>query len=323
VTSRRQTSLLFLVAVATALLSISIGSVHVDPGKVLNSLVFPTDDTTSLVITQLRLPRTLTAFTVGALLAVAGALLQVLLRNPLADPYILGVSGGASVAMLTAMLLGGVGAWLGGSAIAGSMVSVLLVFGLSRFGRGNAQLRLLLTGVIVAAGWGALISLLLSLSSARQLHGMLFWLMGDLAGSKLPVSAMVVLVLGSAVAWRLARALNLLARGESFAAALGERPARLRTVIYFLASILTATAVSLAGNIGFVGLVVPHLLRLAGTTDHRWLIPQCVLLGGSFLVLADTLARTLVAPQQLPVGVITALVGVPLFLYLLIRSDKQ
>jgi iron complex transport system permease protein len=152
---------------------------------------------------------------------------------------------------------------------------------------------------------------------------MLFWLMGDLAGSELPVSGIIILMLGSAIAWRFARALNLLARGESFAAALGESPARLRTVIYFLASILTATAVSLAGSIGFVGLVVPHLLRLAGNTDHRWLIPQCVLLGGSFLVLADSLARTVVAPQQLPVGVITALVGVPLFLYLLIRSDDQ
>jgi len=247
----------------------------------------------------------------------------VLLRNPLADPYILGVSGGAAVATLAAMLMGMAGAWLGGSAIVGSLVSVLLVFGLSRFGRGNAQLRLLLTGVIVAAGWGALISLLLSISSTRQLHGMLFWLMGDLAGSELPAAGLVVLALGAAIAWRFARALNLLARGESFAAALGESPTRLRTIIYFVASILTATAVSLAGSIGFVGLVVPHLLRLAGNTDHRWLIPQCVLLGGSFLVLADSLARTVVAPQQLPVGVITALVGIPLFLYLLIRSDNQ
>ncbi|KPK10910.1 MAG: ABC transporter permease [Acidithiobacillales bacterium SG8_45] len=321
-TPRGQTALLLLVTAAVALVSISTGSVDIAPGKVFTSLFDSADDPAALVVRELRLPRLLAAFTVGALLAVAGALLQVLLRNPLADPYILGVSGGAAVATLTAMLLGAAGAWLGGSAIVGSLVSVLLVFGLSRYGHGNAQLRLLLTGVIVAAGWGALISLLLSLSSTRQLHGMLFWLMGDLAGTELPIAAIVVLALGSAVAWRFGRALNLLARGESFAAALGENPATLRTVIYFLASILTATAVSLAGSIGFVGLVVPHLLRLAGSTDHRWLIPQCVLLGGSFLVLADTLARTVVAPQQLPVGVITALVGVPLFLYLLIRSDK-
>jgi iron complex transport system permease protein len=322
-TPRGQTVLLLLVAAAIALVSISIGSVDIAVGKVFTSLISTTGDPEALVIRELRLPRMLTAFTVGALLAVAGALLQVLLRNPLADPYILGVSGGAAVATLAAMLLGFAGAWLASSAMVGSLVSVFLVFGLSRFGRGNAQLRLLLTGVIIAAGWGALISLLLSISSARQVHGMLFWLMGDLAGSELPVSGIIILMLGSAIAWRFARALNLLARGESFAAALGESPARLRTVIYFLASILTATAVSLAGSIGFVGLVVPHLLRLAGNTDHRWLIPQCVLLGGSFLVLADSLARTVVAPQQLPVGVITALVGVPLFLYLLIRSDDQ
>ncbi|MCG6975263.1 MAG: iron ABC transporter permease [Acidiferrobacterales bacterium] len=322
-TSRGQTVLLLLVAAAIALLSVSIGSVDIAPGKVFTSLIYSAGDPEALVIQELRLPRMLTAFTVGALLAVSGALLQVLLRNPLADPYILGVSGGAAVATLAAMLMGMAGAWLGGSAIVGSLVSVLLVFGLSRFGRGNAQLRLLLTGVIVAAGWGALISLLLSISSTRQLHGMLFWLMGDLAGSELPAAGLVVLALGAAIAWRFARALNLLARGESFAAALGESPTRLRTIIYFVASILTATAVSLAGSIGFVGLVVPHLLRLAGNTDHRWLIPQCVLLGGSFLVLADSLARTVVAPQQLPVGVITALVGIPLFLYLLIRSDNQ
>ena len=315
--------MLLLVAAAIALLSVSIGSVDIAPGKVFTSLIYSAGDPEALVIQELRLPRMLTAFTVGALLAVSGALLQVLLRNPLADPYILGVSGGAAVATLAAMLMGMAGAWLGGSAIVGSLVSVLLVFGLSRFGRGNAQLRLLLTGVIVAAGWGALISLLLSISSTRQLHGMLFWLMGDLAGSELPAAGLVVLALGAAIAWRFARALNLLARGESFAAALGESPTRLRTIIYFVASILTATAVSLAGSIGFVGLVVPHLLRLAGNTDHRWLIPQCVLLGGSFLVLADSLARTVVAPQQLPVGVITALVGIPLFLYLLIRSDNQ
>ena len=315
--------MLLLVAAAIALLSVSIGSVDIAPGKVFTSLIYSAGDPEALVIQELRLPRMLTAFTVGALLAVSGALLQVLLRNPLADPYILGVSGGAAVATLAAMLMGLAGAWLSGSAIVGSLVSVLLVFGLSRFGRGNAQLRLLLTGVIVAAGWGALISLLLSISSTRQLHGMLFWLMGDLAGSELPAAGLVVLALGAAIAWRFARALNLLARGESFAAALGENPTRLRTIIYFVASLLTATAVSLAGSIGFVGLVVPHLLRLAGNIDHRWLIPQCVLLGGSFLVLADSLARTVVAPQQLPVGVITALVGIPLFLYLLIRSDNQ
>jgi iron complex transport system permease protein len=322
-TARGQTLVLVLIAASAALLSISIGSADISLRSVISSLLHPTGNTDAIIVVELRLPRMVTAFTVGALLAVAGALLQTLLRNPLADPYILGVSGGAAVATLIAMLLGLAGAWLGGSAVLGSLISILLVFGLSRFGGSNYQLRLLLTGVIIAAGWGALISLLLSISSSRQIHGMLFWLMGDLASSRTPGVGIIVLLAGGAIAWRYARALNLLVRGESVAASLGENPARLRTLVYFLASVMTATAVSLAGSIGFVGLVVPHLLRLTGITDHRWLIPQCILLGGSFLVLADALARTVAAPQQLPVGVVTALIGVPLFLYLLIRAHRQ
>ena len=322
-TARGRTLILILIAATAALVSISVGSVEISLSSIAGSVIRETGTTDSVIVRELRLPRMLTAFTVGGLLAVAGALLQTLLRNPLADPYILGVSGGASVATLLAMLLGLGGAWLGGGAVLGSLVSIFLVFGLSRFGNGNRQLRLLLTGIIIAAGWGALISLLLSISASRQVHGMLFWLMGDLAGSRIPAIGIAILLFGGGIALRYARALNLLVRGESFAASLGENPARLRTVVYFLASILTAAAVSLAGSIGFVGLVVPHLLRLAGTTDHRWLIPQCILLGGSFLVLADALARTIIAPQQLPVGVITALIGVPLFLYLLIRSGQQ
>jgi iron complex transport system permease protein len=322
-TARTLTILLIPLTIASLILSLAIGSVDVGLGDILLSLSGADDNINQRIISELRLPRTLTAFTVGALLAIAGALLQVLLRNPLADPYILGVSGGAAVAVLLSMTAGLAGGWLMGSAMAGSLVSVLLVFGLSRLGTGNYQLRLLLTGVIIAAGWGALISLILSLSPGRQIHGMLFWLTGDLSGIHTPIAGLVILFLGTAGAWVIARPLNLLARGESVAAALGEDPARLRNLVYFLASVLTATAVTLAGNIGFVGLVIPHLLRLSGTSDHRWLLPQCLLLGGSFLVLADALSRTLIAPQQLPVGVVTALVGIPLFLYLLIRTARQ
>jgi iron complex transport system permease protein len=322
-TARTLTILLIPLTIASLILSLAIGSVDVGLGDILLSLSGADDNINQRIISELRLPRTLTAFTVGALLAIAGALLQVLLRNPLADPYILGVSGGAAVAVLLSMTAGLAGGWLMGSAMAGSLVSVLLVFGLSRLGTGNYQLRLLLTGVIIAAGWGALISLILSLSPGRQIHGMLFWLTGDLSGIHAPIAGLVILFLGTAGAWVIARPLNLLARGESVAAALGEDPARLRNLVYFLASVLTATAVTLAGNIGFVGLVIPHLLRLSGTSDHRWLLPQCLLLGGSFLVLADALSRTLIAPQQLPVGVVTALVGIPLFLYLLIRTARQ
>ena len=323
VSARTLTFFLIAITIASLTLSLSIGSVDIGLNDILRSLTGANENVNQQIVSKFRLPRTLTAFTVGALLAIAGALLQVLLRNPLADPYILGVSGGAAVAALLAMIAGLAGALLMGSALIGSLISVLLVFGLSRIGSGNHQLRLLLTGVVVAAGWGAIISLILSLSPTRQFHGMLFWLMGDLSGIHTPGVGLVVMFLGAGIAWLFARPLNLLARGEDFAASLGENPTRLRNLIYFLASILTATAVALAGSIGFVGLVIPHLLRLAGINDHRWLLPQCLLLGGSFLVLADALSRAVIAPQQLPVGVVTALIGVPLFLYLLIRSSRQ
>lgn len=321
-TPRGLTLLLITLALTCIAISLAIGSVNIEIGKVLADIVAGSDSTAKQIMLELRLPRTLTAFAVGGLLALAGALLQVLLRNPLADPYILGVSGGAAVATLTAMLAGISGAWLTGSAFVGSLVSIALVFGVSRAGAGAARLKLLLTGVIIAAGWGALISLILSISSSHQIYSMLFWLMGDLSYAQMPTLGIIVLITGTGVAWWLARPLNLFARGEMFAASLGENPVRLRTIVYFLASLLTATAVTLAGSIGFVGLVIPHMLRLAGINDHRWLLPQCVLLGGSFLVLADVLSRTIIAPQQLPVGVVTALIGVPLFLYLLLRSDK-
>jgi len=214
------------------------------------------------------------AFSVGGLLALAGCLLQALLRNPLADPYILGISGGAAVAALGALLLGAGSGWVSGSALLGSLVAMLLVFGLSH-GRGAwTETRLLLTGVVVAAGCGALVSLMLALSPQANLSSMLFWLLGDLGQNHSPGWGLAVLIAGLLLAVPFARTLNLYARGEQVAAALGENIAVLRYGIYFLASLLTATAVTLAGSIGFVGLVVPHLLRLLGSTDHRRLLPD-------------------------------------------------
>jgi len=203
------------------------------------------------------------------------------------------------------------------------MLSMLLVFSLGRVHSESDALGLLLTGVIIAAGWGALISLLLVLGSDTNIQGMLFWLMGDLGNALTYRLPGMVLLGGLVLAWLLARPLNLLIRGDRVVAALGTDPAHLRLGIYLLASLLTATAVSLGGNIAFVGLVTPHLLRLAGSTDHRLLVPHSVLLGGSLLVLSDTLARSLLAPQQLPVGVITAFIGVPTFLLLLIKGRRE
>lgn len=306
-----------LLGCAVVFLSLCFGSVDVPPLRIPGILLRGGEDTAARVVLELRLPRGLAAFTVGGMLALAGALMQVLLRNPLAEPYVLGVSGGASVFALLAMTAGLAGAMVQGGALCGALLSIMLVFALARSGGEWNPLRVLLTGVVVAAGWAALIALLLVVSPAAQVHGMLFWLMGDLSGARHVSGAALVLLAGLGIALLFARSLNLLAHGEQSAAALGVNVARLRYGIYFLASGLTAVAVTLAGGIGFVGLVVPHLVRIQLGGDHRIVLPVSVLVGGSLLVAADTLARTLFAPQQLPVGVLTALLGVPLFLFLL------
>ena len=321
--NRRLPITLLLLAAAPLSLwfALSQGSLNIATTELWRALLGGHDNATVyLVIHELRLPRALAAFAVGGLLALSGALLQVLLRNPLADPYVLGISGGAAVATLLSMLAGLGAGWLRGNAFLGAMLSMLIVFGLSRAGAVWTQNRLLLTGVVVAAGWGAVISLILAIAPAAQVQGMLFWLIGDLSYASQPGVAIVALLAGLAVSLWLARPLNLLMRGENVAATLGENPARLRLMIYLLASLLTAMAVTLAGSIGFVGLIIPHILRLAGGSDHRFLLPASVLFGGGFLTVADTLARSGAAPMQLPVGVLTALLGVPVFLFLLART---
>jgi iron complex transport system permease protein len=315
--------LLLVFVLATLLLSLLVGSVAVDPAALLT--VFDKSEASlgHVLIMELRLPRAASAFVTGALLSVAGVLMQVLVRNPLADPYVLGVSGGAAVGALGAMLAGLGSLWLTGSAFAGALLAMALVFQLARLGGSWTPTRLLLTGVILAAGWGALISFIVTVSPAAPLRGMLFWLMGDLGYSLNPIPAAVVLTLGLAACWPLARDLNLLQRGEIQAGALGVTTGQVQRWVYLLASLFTATAVVQAGSIGFVGLVIPHLLRLLGASDHRLLLPAAALAGGGLLLLADTLARTLMAPQQLPVGIITALLGVPLFLVLLQRGNAR
>ncbi len=273
------------------------------------------------VLLELRLPRALGAFAVGGLLALAGALMQVLLGNPLADPYVLGVSGGAAVGALLALLLGVAGIPVTAGAFLGALASIVLVFGLAQRGE-RSPTRLLLTGVVMAAGWGAAINVLLTLAPDAPLRGMLFWLMGDLSQVGAPGTGLLVLAAGLGLSLPFARDLNLLARGELQAGALGVSVGRLRLHLYLTASLLTAAAVTLGGSIGFVGLMIPHLLRLMAGSDHRFLLPASVLAGGTLLTAADTLARTVLAPQQLPVGVLTALIGVPVFLYLLPRSTR-
>ena len=312
---------LSLLALASFSAALAVGSVPVAAADVWGALLGG-DGPGADVVRALRLPRALAGFACGGLLALAGALMQVLLRNPLADPYVLGISGGAGVGALLAMLFGLPALGIDGLAFAGALAAMLLVFGLAH-GDGNwTQSRLLLTGVIVAAGCGALVALMLAIAPEDRLRGMLFWLMGDLAQAAGWWVPMLSLVAALALAMPFARELNLLARGLMQAQALGVAVGRLRYAIYVFASLATAASVTTAGSIGFVGLVVPHLVRLAAGNDQRLLLPACVLAGGSLLLLADTLARTVIAPQQLPVGVLTALIGVPVFLFLLSRQPK-
>jgi len=244
-------------------------------------------------------------------------MMQALLRNPLADPYVLGVSGGAAVGALAAMLFFSAAWMIDVAAFGGALAVALLLFLLAhrdlRGGIGDASL-LLLTGVIVAAGCGALVTLMLSVAPDGRLRGMVFWLIGDLSGTQL--RWLPWLLLGAALIFstRAARAINLMAMHAEAAATLGIRVGALRQGLFVCAALLTAGAVSSAGSIGFVGLIVPHACRFAFGPDHRLLLPAATLTGGAFLVLADTLARSVLAPQQLPVGVITALIGVPVFL---------
>lgn len=326
---RRLLVILAALSLIALLFALTTGSGPAGPGT-LRALIGGIADPTEVdILLQLRLPRALAAFGTGAALALAGAFMQVLLRNPLADPYVLGTSGGAAVAALGAMLLGYVGLVVDLAAFTGALLSTLLVFALARSGGawydgrgydGGAAGRLLLTGIVVASGWSAAVSLLLAVSPEASLRGLLFWLMGDFSFVERPWPILLVAAGGLLAGLRLARTLNVLGTGDWQAALLGIEVARARGMIYALAALLTSLAVTTAGVVGFVGLIVPHFVRMAGGSDHRVVIPGSAMAGGTLLVLADTLARTLMAPRQLPVGAITAVVGVPAFLFLLRRS---
>ena len=315
-------------AAASLLLALMAGSLPAGMSDLAKALSGGTGGLAVEVIQGLRLPRALAAFACGGLLALSGALMQVLLRNPLADPYVLGVSGGASVGALAAMLAGASLLLTGTASFAGALAAMLLVFGLAHGDSSWTRSRLLLTGVIVASGCGAIVALILSIAPGDGLRGMVFWLMGDLGHAVAPWPALAVLGGGLLITLPFARELNLLSRGDLLAQSLGVAVAPVRHGVYLLASLLTAVAVTTAGRIGFIGLVVPHLVRLAMLrlgwgNDQRLLLPAAALAGGSLLVLADTLARTAIAPQQLPVGVLTALIGVPVFLFLLAREPRR
>jgi len=309
-----------ILCAASLLCALRFGSVHLATADWLQVLRGGGSDLARQIVLELRLPRALNGMAVGAMLALAGTLMQVLLRNPLADPYILGISSGAAVAALTGLSLGwGLLARQSG-AFAGALLVMLLVYGIARADRGFAPLKLLLTGVVIAAGLNAVISLLLATSDDTSLRGMLFWMMGDLSLTTSPLPALIAATLALLLTGALARALDVLSLGDRQAAIVGLPVVATRLGIYVGASLITAIAVTTAGSIGFVGLVVPHTVRLLWGPAHRVVVPASAFLGGALLVCADTLARTLVAPRQLPVGALTAMVGVPFFLYLMHRS---
>jgi len=318
---------LLLFALVACLVGIGAGAVPVAPSAVVAALLSPAAPEAAIV-RELRLPRVLLGFLVGGGLGVSGAALQALVRNPLADPYLLGISGGAGLAAVVAMALGlggaGSGAWaVPAAAFAGGLGAVGLVYRLSTVaGRRLDPHLLVLAGVVVSAFTGALMTAVLTLSSAEALRNAFLWLLGGFSSASWRLLAVFTsyAALPLAALFLAPRALDLLSLGEEPAQALGLDAARARRRVYLATSLLTAASVAVCGVIGFVGLVAPHALRGLLGPLHRRLLPAVFLASGGFLVLADTAARTIARPLELPVGAVTALVGVPLFAVLLRRS---
>jgi iron complex transport system permease protein len=311
-----------LVSAAAALF---IGAVAIGPGDVLSALA-GSNDTNGTIIRELRLPRVLGAALVGGALAGSGVLLQGLLRNPLADPFVTGTQAGASLGAVIAVALGASAAIVPLASFAGAMLAIVLVWRLARLGGRTTVLTVLLAGVVLTSFAGAVITLVL-LSSDRlslRLRAVLGWLQGGvsvISWSELAV-AVVVVASGVALAFFLAPRIDAYAFGEETAAALGIDLDRTTGAVLATTALLTGAAVAIAGLVGFVGLVVPHALRFMLGATHRRLLVASLPAGAAVLVLADLGARTLLAPAELPAGVITGLVGAPFFLVLLVRSRR-
>ena len=311
----RSLLLLLVLAAVVFVASLLTGSSGIGLREALAALNGAGDEATRNVLFAVRLPRVLAAFSVGSLLALSGVLLQALFRNSLADPYVLGVSGGAAVGALLAMIAGATALMVQSAAVAGALSAVGVVYLLAR---GGGTPRLLLTGVVLASACGALVSVLLALADSSRVRGMVFWLAGDLEWAVRPWLSTGTALLAVAMAILLARPLNVLAAGELRARTVGLALEAWRTLLFVACATLTALAVVSAGTVGFVGLITPHAVRLTfRTSDHRIVAPAAALAGGMLLAAADLLARTIAAPRQLPVGAIMALVGAPLFVILL------
>jgi iron complex transport system permease protein len=322
-----------LAALAMAWLALSVGSSGVRFGESLAILRSGAVGSSldRAILLDIRLPRVLLAFVVGMSLATAGATFQAVFRNPLADPFLLGVAGGGALGAAVAVGLGLAFRFLGMGApqllgFAGSLATIFLVYRLARVGGRLPAQTLLLAGVIISFFFSALLMLLVSLYPERYVEGVLFWTMGNLTALNIDRAALYGVagyaVAGCAGLCVFARRLNLLLLGEEAAGHLGVDVARTKRVVFVLASALTGLVVSVGGVIGFVGLIIPHVARMVIGADHRALLPASALLGGIFLLAADTIARTVFLPNEIPVGVVTAMSGAPFFLYLL-RSQRK
>lgn len=310
--------LLIAAVPAVALLALAVGPAGI-------GLPLAWQDPTAGAILRLRAARAFNGFTTGASLAVAGVVFQTLLRNPLADPYVLGVSGGAALGAALVILFLPVGILLlPGGAFLGGILTLALVYRLARVGGRASPYGLILSGVIVSAVCNSLLMFLVAIAPREGLHNIQWWMLGSLEPDSIRLLRLAGLLSGATVAllWRLAPALNALALGDDLAHALGISPRRLGPATLAAATLLASLAVGLAGLIGFVGLIVPHAARALVGGDHRRLLPASALIGGLFLVLCDTLGRTLMAPRVIPIGVITALIGGPVFLAILVRRRK-
>jgi iron complex transport system permease protein len=315
----RRLAVLLILAVAVAIASLVVGGSGISAREALGALVGGGDETARTIMMEVRLPRLLAGLGVGSLLALAGVLLQALFRNPLADPFVLGVSGGAAVAALLAMIAGAAAVVVQSAAVAGAMGAVAVVYLLAR---GGGTPRLLLTGVVLASACGALVSVMLAVADSSQVRGMVFWLAGDLGWALSPWASVLSALVALGFAFSVARPLNVLAAGELRARSVGLHVEAWRLIIFIACATLTAVAVVSAGTVGFVGLITPHAVRLAfRTSDHRIVAPASAVLGGALLAGADLVARTIASPRQLPVGAVMALVGAPLFIALLRRGS--
>lgn len=325
-------TVLLLLLAGLVTLAVGTGSVAIAPGEVWASL---RDHLTGrspqgaddAIIWEIRLPRVLLAAVVGAGLTTAGTVVQVMVRNALADPFLLGVSSGASVGATAVMLFGtlsSLGLWaLSGGAIAGALGAMLLVFVVAQRDGRVAPTQLVLTGVVLSSMFSAIASFLLFRANPQATQSVLFWMLGSFGSATwdhlgLPT---VVLVIGLVLLLAQSRALNALAAGPQIAASVGVDVHRLRRRLFVITSVIAGACVAVSGVIGFIGLVGPHVVRLLVGSDHRRVLPVGILLGACFAVLGDLLARVLVAPQEMPMGVITAFVGAPVLLALLRRRS--